>query len=141
MSHHEWGEEGFDWNGLDDAGRIVQDACRRYGRFGGQVKEKWGCLRFYAHFSGFSLHAIFYPGYVYCQFPKWLWNLDCTLSRTVFKPLHGVTYWWQTKVYNWAYQLALKKYPHLRDEILCDADFPELITGGMEVHNKYWKSV
>ena len=139
--HHEWGEEGFDWKGLDDACNIIWNTCITWGRFGGQAKEKRGCIRFYAYFSGFNLHTFFYPGHMYNRFPKWLRAVDDFLIKTIFRPLQRPMYWYQTKIYNWAYQLALKKYPHLRDEILCDADFPELITGGMEVHNKYWKSV
>lgn len=129
---HEWGEEGFDWHGLDDAGNIIGDFCHRWGRFGGQIKEKYGTLRFYAHFTGFDLHMLFYPGYYYCQFPTWLWNLDWKLRKTIFVPLHRPTTWWQTKVYNRAYQKALKKYPHLRKEILICADYPELIKGGKD---------
>lgn len=47
------------------------------------------------------------------------------------------------KVYNIAYQKALKKWPHLRAEILCGADFPEIIKGatrrdGKELHLLGW---
>src|SRR5271166_5543033 len=96
---HEWGEEGFDWEGLDKAGRMIGDFCRRWGRFGGQIKEKYGTLSFYMHFTSFDLHTLFYPAYIYCQFPTWLWELDWKLRETIFVPLHRPMAWWQTKVY------------------------------------------
>lgn len=138
---HEWGDASFDWKGLDDAGVIIGQMCRRYGFFGGQIKEKWGCLRFYVNWSSLSLHSIFYAGHYYREgrLSVWLDRIDIKyIEPTLEKFLGSIWFRWQRIVYNWAYQRALKKYPHLRDEILRDADCPEFITGGMEVHNKYW---
>jgi len=58
---HDWGEKDFDWGGLADATHIVHDTCVRWGRLGGQAKEKFGQLRFYAGFGNLSLHSLMYP--------------------------------------------------------------------------------
>lgn len=127
---HDWSEKDFDWKGLNDCLTILYRIARRYGRLGGDIKEKWGQARFYARFGHLSLHTLVYPGYVYNQFPDWLWRLDCAIIgpslRFLFERLFAR---WQMKAYNTAYQRCLKKYPHLRAELLCGADWPELIRG------------
>lgn len=139
MPFHHWSDKAFDWKSLDDAVDIIYDTCIRWGRFGGQCKEKFGCIRFYVKFKPLSFEALIYPGYYYRKFPPWISTLDDKVFSPVLQFFFGKL-WnkWQRKVYNWAYQRALRKYPHLWDEILCDADFPELIEGGQEVHDKYW---
>lgn len=117
---HDWGDENFDWNGLNEAVRYVGHTCRKYGFIPGDYKEKWGTLRFYAHFGHLSLHAFIYPGYVYSQFPKWLWKLDCMYIGPILRKLFEKPFvWWQCKVYTYAYRQAIKKWPHLYTEITC----------------------
>lgn len=141
---YNWGDENVDWNGINNAADFISDFCRKWGRLGGQSKEKYGTVRFYARFDKLSLHTLIYPGYVYNQFPDWLWKLDCSylgqVLRFFFEPLFQK---WRTEVYNIAYQKALKKWPHLRAEILCSADFPEIIKGvtrrdGKDLHILGW---
>ncbi len=137
MVYHEWGEENVDWEGINDCCNILHNICTRWGRFGGQTKEKYGTVRFYAHMGWLSLHSLVYPGYVYSQFPNWLWSLDIyyigPFLRFCFEKI-----WvkWQAYIYNLAYQKCLKKYPHLRAEILCDADHLELIKGATRREGK-----
>jgi hypothetical protein len=133
MADHQWGEEDFDWEGLNDCVYIVKSTCVRWGRLGGQSKEKYGTLRFYAQFGNLSLHGLCLPGwYNYGWFPGWLITLDQKvitpfLNKIPF--LHEVFFWWQRKVYSHAYWKAMKKHPHLRAEILECADCPEYING------------
>ena len=130
MSHHDWSEVDFDWKGLNDCQDIMYKYGWKYGRLGGQIKEKYGTLRYYANFGWFSLHTLIYPGYCYCQFPKWLWHLDHSKPmRFLYKFLERPFFMWQKYWYNKAYQVALKKHPHLRAEILSSADHLELIKG------------
>lgn len=143
MPSHMWGDEDFDWKALDECVEIVQRICCKYGRFGCQAKEKFGCLRAYITWWDGDLHGLIYPGYVWNQFPDWLWKLDQwviapTMRRT------GVCWLvdkYQRWIYNLAYQKALKLHPELKAEILADADHPEYITGGLEEHNKHWTQV
>ncbi len=132
---HSWGDSDVDWKGIQDCCDILYKICYKYGRFGGQIKEKYGTVRFYATFST-SLHSLVYPGYVYNQFPDWLWKLDIHyITPFLEKTVGKLVFWYQKKVYNYAYQKCLKKYPHLRDEILCCADYPEFISGAKEYVN------
>lgn len=126
---HEWGDKDVDWKGIDDAAYYIADYCRRWGRLGGQYKEKYGTVRFYARFGDLSLHGLIYPGYVYYQFPKWLVRVDLAIRTPLHFCLGHLFTWIQHRVYSRAYRNALKLWPHLQAEILCNADYPELIAG------------
>lgn len=131
---HNWSDSDFDWKALNGAINIIGPTCRKYGLLGGQIKEKYGTLRFYAMFGYLSLHTLIYPGYVYSQFPKWLWTLDIKYIGPILRFFFERPFvWWQKKVYNYAYQKAVKKYPHIRKEILCAADYPEFIKNYKEL--------
>src|ERR1041385_5172837 len=124
MIYHNWGDENVDWKGIGEVCDYFWTMSRRWGRMGGQIKEKYGTVRFYVHFGNLSLHTLFYPGWVSSQFPKWLWKADIfyigPFLRFFFERLFVA---WQKYVYNRMYQQALKRWPHLRAEILCDADY------------------
>lgn len=127
---HRWGDEGVDWTGINDAADYIGSYCRRWGRVGGQTKEKYGTVRFYAHFGWLNLHTLVYPGYASCQFPKWLWKIDITCIGPILQCFfEQVFVRWQKAVYSRAYINACKKWPHLQEEILSDADYPEFIKG------------
>ena len=125
---HYWGDEGVDWKGIDDAARIIGTTFRRWGRLMCHEKEKYGTVRAYVMFGNLCLHGLVYPAHVSNQFPLWLWHLDCLYIGPCLRYFFGKAFvWWQAKVYRYAYHRALKKYPHLRKEILCCADCDELL--------------
>lgn len=129
---HNWGDKDVDWEGIDDAAECISSFCRLWGRLGGQSKEKYGTVRFYAHFGASSFLSITHPGYChYGPYPKWLSTFDIYYGNTILKYL-GIQFIFskiQPFIYNLAYQNALKKWPHLEAEILTGADYPELIKG------------
>lgn len=128
MVIHYWGDKDVDWNGIDDAAHIIGKICTRYGRMMCHTKEKYATVRAYTTFGYLCLHGLIYPGYVGNQFPKWLWHLDCKYIGPFLQKFFTRPFvWWQVKVYQYAYKTALKKYPHLREEILCCADYHELL--------------
>lgn len=145
-NYHEWGDTDFDWEALGKAEQIVNRVCNKWFRLGVHTKEKYGTLRCSVYPFDGSLHSITHPGYVYCQYPKWLWNINCSMS-----------YWGSRRPYSWfvrliimfqmhvgyrlAYYIAMKKYPHIAEEICVDADYPEYIIGGKEIHDKYWETM
>lgn len=134
---HFWGDKDVDWKGIDNAAEYIHSYCRRWARMGGQSKEKYGTVRFYTHFGHLSLHSFIYPDYVYSQFPKWLWTFDIDYISPVLQKL--VEPWftkWQMFIYNRAYWNALRKWPHLRGEILSSADFLECIKGVTRVEGR-----
>ena len=142
--HHYWGDEDFDWDGLNSSINIITDICR-FWRLGIHSKEKYGTARITPWFWDGSLHSLIWPGYVYRQYPKnWigdkLWWLDIYFFPRFFNALFltRLVFWFHAKIYNYAFQKAIKKYPHLKEELLVDADGCELIDGGKEVHDKYW---
>jgi len=134
---HYWGE----WPDklfmdVEMAAQEIGDYCRKWGRIQvTQTKEKYGTARVYCHFGIHQLHSITHPGYCYSRYPTWLWKFDCIYISKFFElirlniPIVG----FQKYIYNKAYQNAIKKYPHIREEILSDADWPEYIDGNEDI--------
>jgi len=134
---HQWGDSWFALYGedLDAAVRFIESYCLRYGRLGGQAKEKWGGVRFYAKFH-YQIHDLIYPGYAYCQWKKWynnwMWAADLTIyTHSCFDWSRTIINRWQAFIYGRAYTLAVKKWPHLIKEIILPADYKELIPAGL----------
>ena len=129
---HTWGDSDVDWAGINNAADYIGSFCKRWGRLGGQTKEKWGTVRFYADFGAHGLFSITHPGYVsYYSVPKWYKWLDLHYGHKImaYSGLQYLFNLWQPIVYSMAYRNACKKWPHLQAEILSDADYPELIKG------------
>lgn len=88
-------------------------------------------LRCYTGLGWTSLHSIAYPGYIYSQFPDWLWKFDVNYGYNILK-YTGLAYL-SYKLHCWAYRRGyakiVKKFPHIREEILCCADYDELLEG------------
>lgn len=124
-SHYwgEWPDKAF----LDveaAAGEIAR-FCRRWGRFGGFTKEKFGTARFYASIHNVvDLWELWTGGYVFYKGPKWFWSINCALR---FEAPFNLLMWWRTEVYKMAYRRVLRKYPHIHNEIISGMDYPELL--------------
>ena len=98
---HVWGEEGVDWEGIGDAADEIGESLRKWGGiYVSCTKEKWGCACVYMHFGVYRLGK---------------------LNHLIIP--------YQQLVYRLVYWLALRKRPHLKQEIIAGADFPELIGG------------
>lgn len=129
-------DEFPDYTAINECIKILHNYCRKWGRLGGQTKEKYGTIRFYANFGSLNLHTLFYPGYVYNQFPKWLWSFDILCISKILNPFNRLFVKWQKFIYNKAYQKCLKLYPQTREALLLGADYPELITGATKIEGK-----
>lgn len=114
---------------VDNAAANIQLFCNKWGRLGGQAKEKYNTVRFYAIFGWLSLHTLVYPGYVYIKFPKWLRWLDDNLITQLLNPFERLFIKWQEFVYRKAYKRAIDKYPHIRYNIINSADRSDLLEG------------
>lgn len=116
---------------LDLIAHEIGQYCIKYGRIAvTQTKEKFGTVRVYCSFGIWSLHSLIWPHYVYKHpsYPQWLWKLDCSLYGSWFARIVNVIIFpWQKFIYNRAYQKAIKKYPHLKDDITCAADYEEYL--------------
>lgn len=142
---HNWGDNDVDWAGIDNAADYIEKYCIRWGRFGGQAKEKYGTVRFYVSFHN-MLYELFWTSHHYARWThasywprsiRWLSHLigpalswfDDKIYSHRYNFLILIIQKWQHKVYRNAYKNALKRWPHLRDEILCCADYPDLLEG------------
>ena len=141
---HNWGDEWFEKHGdeLYKAIDIIYNMTRRYGRFGGQIKEKYGTLRFYAFFYAGGLYALIKPGYYYCHWPKWIWHLDCLMQARQPKWTIRLIRKWQHYIYRKAYDKAVAKFPHILTEIVICADYEQLLSPALQTErNKHWRTV
>lgn len=121
---HDWSDNTFDWKGLSEAEDYMYYRMTRLARIGVHAKEKFGTLRLYCYFIS-SIHSFIYPGYMYNQYPyKWMWTLDVYYGDK-FLRYTGLGYIigrWQKFIYVDTYRRAVKKWPHLKEEITCCAD-------------------
>lgn len=123
---HCWGD--VDANGNDicyQIGNIAEyigEWLRKYARINVmQYKEKFGTVRVYCYFGWDDLGSITHPGYYYR--PKW--GSYCRWIRH----LNWLIVPLQIAFYRLRYKQAIKKWPHLQDEILCCADYHDLLEG------------
>ncbi len=141
MTHHEWGD-GFDFCRLGEAINLFSKICR-YGRIGFYAKEKYGTMRL-CNFSFTSdFYGLFHPGWVYYRWPvatylinrklskycKWLWVCLWALQRVIF---------------NLATLITVRKYIDLKDEIMEEPEFDDLLYVWVKKYLKYenhWRSL
>jgi hypothetical protein len=127
---HMWGDEDFDWKGLDQAIRFIDTNLVRWGRISvRQSKEKYGTARIYCSLGWHQFHSITHPRSVFNRYPRWLWDLDCKYGSKIVRFLFGWVVNYHCWLYRKVYSLAVKKWPHLKEEILCCADYDELLKG------------
>lgn len=126
---HLWGEEGVDWGGIDEAARYIGDGLSRWARIHvSQTKEKYGTVRVYCSFGFDSFYGIWRPRH--CWIPTWYpWRFDLWISQFVIPLVNLIVMPLQKKYYTHRYSQAVRKWPHLYKEILCDADWAELFEG------------
>ena len=133
-----WPDEYF--NQVDDAADQIGRYMARWGRICVlQTKEKFGTVRVYCHLGFSSFHEVIWPRH--CWIHKWWpYRLDLTLSRRIMTVVNKIILPYQRFIYRRAYSQAVNKYPHLKNEIMCVADYGELLEGvaGYK-HSDYWK--
>ncbi len=128
---HDWSDKEVDWDGICDSARYIGINLRRWGRVGvRQWKEKYGTVRVYCSLGWFSIYNITHPGHCFSRYPKWLLTLDCKIGSVIVPFLFN---WFIMPYHKWLYRKLhkdmVKKYPHLKEEILCMADYDELLEG------------
>lgn len=125
---HDWSDETIDWNGINSAAEFIGLTLRKWGRVGVTTyKEKYGTVRVYCRLGWYQLFSITHPGYVYSRYPKWLWTLDIYYISRLIRLLNCLIVPYHKWLYTFVYGRALKKWPHLRAEILHGADYHELL--------------
>lgn len=126
---HSWDDENVDWKGINDAAHYIYHYLKRWRVPVRDYKEKWGEPRVYTGFGferGWLFNTIFYPGHNYFyRGPKWLRRIDYMIPIDWLNPLVVPFHVW---LYKKAYRNAIRKWPHLREEILHGADYDELLT-------------
>lgn len=152
MGTHVWGDKWFKKNGkkLGQAINFCTTNWRRFGRIGSHGKEKFGTFRHHPVFYdiGWPIHSLVKPGYAYYQWPKPIYRAELFLGRLLkYTKLDYPIIKYQQFVYNSVLQIACKKWPKIKEEILDDGAWPvdELVKpnmfgpiDGKKLHDKYW---
>lgn len=121
---HSWGDGFKYFKEVDEAAYMIGNFCRKWGRI--QVrdtKEKYGTARVYCSLYCEDLHTLLFPGYCYIRGPYQL------MTFPFLRPFRKIIFLYQKFIYRLAYKLAIKKYPKIRKEILCAADWSEYLQG------------
>jgi hypothetical protein len=137
---HDWSDDKVDWNGISDACHYIGHGLTFWGRIHvSQVKEKFGTVRVYCSFGWDSVYGIWRPNRIWVP-TWWPWSLDLTISNWIMPLLNKLIIPYQKQIYRLYYKRAVKKWPHLYDEIVSCADFGELFEDSIPgyKHNNYW---
>jgi len=127
---HSWGD-GFPYfREVGEAADFIGDFCIKYGRIPvRQTKEKFGTVRVYSGWGIYNLYWFFRPHYVYYRWPRYIRDLDDAVFARLFRFFNKPIYTYQSYIYRLAYKKTIEKYPMIKKEILCSADWPELLVG------------
>jgi hypothetical protein len=124
---HYWGQ----WSDslfidVECAAGDIGKFCRRWGRFFVNTKEKYGTARAYTHFSyGLDLWSLWTGGYCFYHGPKWFWGINCFIQNHT-DWLTPAIQSYQVFIYKLAVRRALRRYPHIHNEILSGIDHQDL---------------
>jgi hypothetical protein len=131
---HRWGDGWFEKNGedLNAAGNYIYDYCFKRARYRFHWKEKYGTLRhefaYCSLVSSFNaLHDIFYPGYMFYQFPLWFRvYIDRPITKVLnFLKIIPLIQRYQIYTLRKAYENAIRKFPHIEAEIMLDCELED----------------
>lgn len=137
MPVHYWGDEDFDWKSLYSAIDEGTSIMENFGRVGVHSKEKYGTARWDIYLCEGTLHSLTHPGYVYSQYPKWLWVFDVRCKPLRF--IAPIVRFWQKIVIKFAFNYICNKYPHIDREIVIHAP-EELLPEKLKIlRNSMWR--
>lgn len=130
MALHYWSDESFDWLNLDRAITFIGEGLCRWRIDVMQYKEKFGGARVYCTLGLLSFEQLIRPGWAMSQWPYWARWLEYTRpARLLRHCINWAVMPFHRWIYRWYYQEAVRRWPHLRDEIVEPADWPELLKG------------
>lgn len=121
---HTWGDGFKYFNEVDAAAYYIGDFCAKWGRIHvTQCKEKYGTVRVYCSLTCDNLQELLFPHYGFIKGPYKL------MTFPIFRPLRPLIFMWQKFIYRLAYKKAISKWPMIKKEILCCADWDEYLEG------------
>ena len=118
MSDHFWGEENFDWSSLQKAVNHYWFWMYHFAGMCLYTKEKYGTLRLENFWLGKVYLTIYIKPYSFS-------NILCKTINTIFP--QKVIAQYQLLVFNIATLIAIKKWPHIKNEIMDDIYFDDYL--------------
>lgn len=96
------------------------------GLIGGQIKEKFGSIRWYAELRPVrQLHDITKNGHYYYRYGadrRPVMNFIDNVSRPYLRPFTKLIFKYQKFMYAYAYRQALKQFPEIAENIMASCD-------------------
>lgn len=134
---HYWGDDWPYWDDLNQCVNYISKRARDY-RIGGQIKEKYGTVRWYIYLHD-MISDLIWPGHIWVRWnakswwhPALRWAqpvlgpvmswIDYRIYSTKKNPVKTLIQKYQYKKVLQIYKEALEKWPHLRKEILSSSD-------------------
>ncbi len=161
MAYHDWSEDDFDWHALNSACNFFSTNIPRYARLCLYTKEKYGTLRLECFGMGHrGIYGLLHPKAIYWnpKGPYYLKKPSKAMAKLGLMP-HMCSIWYTLNQYSaaiagftklswlfWQYQravfnivtvLAVKKWPHIQDEILDEPEFDDMLYGFVKRHLNY----
>lgn len=127
MNEEEWREQQRQICGVLN---LFCDYAQR-GLIGGQIKEKFGSIRWYAQIAPVkSLHDIVKNGHYFYRYgadDAPVMNFLDNVSRFYLRPFTKLIFHYQKFMYAYAYRKAIEKFPDITEEILASCDHNRLL--------------
>lgn len=138
MPYHEWGDNSFDWKSLYKAINQGTWIMKTIGRIGVHSKEKWGSARWSIYLFDGSMHSLTHPGYVYSQYPDWLWKFDVRYRPLRF--LVPIIQFWQLIIVKMTFWYLCYRFPHIEKELVKDAPWELLPKRLKKLSRSMWQN-
>lgn len=138
MAYHEWGDDWSHWQELDAAVSYIYKEARK-ARIGGQIKEKYGTVRWYAKFH-YMVNDLVWPGHMFVRWKqpsfwprgtKWFcylfggllkWADYKLYSNLENNPIRSYIVKRQLVKYKEIYKTAVLLFPNVKEEIMAGCE-------------------
>ena len=131
--YYNWGDDRLDWKAVGEAVEYLDKNLRKWRIDVRQSKEKFGTVRIYCSLGIQWWPQITHPGSVWYRWPEYLKFIAYPGKYSPFRWLLRLTNIVAVPIHLWAYRRyyrkAVEQWPHIKDQILSDADWPQLLEG------------
>ena len=164
MAHY-WGDEDFDWNALNHCVHLYDHVLKKYGRMCVHTKEKYGSMRLQFVGMGWGgIYGFIKPGHLFFRWTSFKINKTVTIegekhtyqqdflmslnefTETIAKytGIRWLIHKYQMFLFNMLTLYCVRKYPHIKDEIMEEWEFERWLYGWVKKKVNYvcrWRSV
>lgn len=163
MASHYWGDEDFDWNALNHCVHLYDHVLKKYGRMCVYTKEKYGTMRLeYLGMGWDGIYGFLNPGHLIFRWKSvrisrtriigdmafeskvdllYVFN-EVTANLARYTGISWLIQKYQMFLFNMLTLYCVKKYPHIKDEIMDEYEFNTFLYAWVKRATNYvcgWK--